>query len=83
MLAPGPARPVRWIAAEAVPNLCRETVQLLILADVELRQQVYQVEDVGHQRRMEAGFRFVEPVGKWLTTLWSRLHRSSVPFSSD
>jgi hypothetical protein len=52
---------MRRIGAEPVANLRREAVQLLVLADVELRQQVDQVEDVGYERRMESRFRFVDP----------------------
>jgi hypothetical protein len=85
---------VRRIGAEPVPNLRREAVQLLVLADVELRQQVNQIENVGHQRRMERRLWLLKPVGhvadhalepapQVLSSLLERLPYVRVDLASD
>jgi hypothetical protein len=50
------------IVAEPLLDLFCKAIQILIALNIEAWKNLHQVEDIGHQRRVEAGFRLVQPI---------------------
>ena len=75
---------LRRVVAESLLDLFREPIQILIALNVEARKNLYQLEDIGHQRMRGSGTRVRSSrFTMWETTSRNRFHRSSVPRASD